>query len=247
MTSAAGDPRVQAMSLQDPKIFVALVCWAVYSFEVFAARAGLGRPSHGVSLGAWICDRAAEFRADQLFPDQESRLLTASSRHAPASWSASATARHPVELRERLDFQARGVESALRALAARGVVHEAVVLSTCNRAEIYAACDDAEPHATTSARSSATSTASTATDVRPHVHTIDVDLDAARHLFRVAAGLDSLVVGEPQILGQVKEAHAAGTPGTDRSGRCSIACSTRRSASASACGPKRGSAPAPCQ
>ena len=35
---AAGDPRVQAMSLQDPKIFVALVCWAVYSFELFAAR-----------------------------------------------------------------------------------------------------------------------------------------------------------------------------------------------------------------
>ena len=36
--TAPGDPRVQAMSLQDPKIFVALVCWAVYSFEVFAAR-----------------------------------------------------------------------------------------------------------------------------------------------------------------------------------------------------------------
>ena len=47
----------------------------------------------------------------------------------------------PVDLRERVDFQGR-VEAALRALAARGSTHEAVVLSTCNRAEVYAACDD---------------------------------------------------------------------------------------------------------
>ena len=43
----------------------------------------------------------------------------------------------PVELRERIDFQARGLEASLRALAARGAVREAVVLSTCNRAELY--------------------------------------------------------------------------------------------------------------
>ena len=48
----------------------------------------------------------------------------------------------PVELRERLDFQARGIDRALRALAERGAAREAVVLSTCNRAELYAACDD---------------------------------------------------------------------------------------------------------
>src|ERR1700704_2706281 len=47
----------------------------------------------------------------------------------------------PVELRERVDFQGR-VEAALGALALRGSTHEAVVLSTCNRAELYAACDD---------------------------------------------------------------------------------------------------------
>ena len=48
----------------------------------------------------------------------------------------------PVELRERLDFQVRGVDRALQSLAARGSTREAVVLSTCNRAEVYVACDD---------------------------------------------------------------------------------------------------------
>ena len=53
----------------------------------------------------------------------------------------------PVELRERVDFQARGVADALGALAARGSTREAVVLSTCNRAELYVACDEALAHA----------------------------------------------------------------------------------------------------
>ena len=48
----------------------------------------------------------------------------------------------PVELRERVDFQTGGIERALHELAGRGVAHEAVVLSTCNRAEMYAACED---------------------------------------------------------------------------------------------------------
>jgi len=114
----------------------------------------------------------------------------------------------PVELRERLDFQARGLDGALRALAGRAPVREGVVLSTCNRAEVYVASDDVD---------------AASSDVRAFVgefHGVDretlaphayerTDLDAARHLFRVAAGLDSLVVGEPQILGQVKEAYSA--------------------------------------
>ena len=48
----------------------------------------------------------------------------------------------PVELRERVDFQVQGLDRALRALTARGAASEAVVLSTCNRAELYVACDD---------------------------------------------------------------------------------------------------------
>ena len=51
----------------------------------------------------------------------------------------------PVELRERVDFQARDLQAALRALAARGSAREAVVVSTCNRAEMYVACEEPEP------------------------------------------------------------------------------------------------------
>jgi glutamyl-tRNA reductase len=115
----------------------------------------------------------------------------------------------PIELRERVDFHARGLEHALRTLAARSQQGgELAVLSTCNRAELYVACDDVE-----TARAELVSFVESfhgvdAAALEPHVYHV-VDIEAARHLFRVAAGLDSLVVGEPQILGQVKEAHGA--------------------------------------
>jgi len=112
----------------------------------------------------------------------------------------------PVELRERIDFQARGVGDALRALAGRGSAREAVVVSTCNRAELYVACDETDPTRQDLVRFLSDYNDLPASDVTPHIYDV-ADLDAARHLFRVAAGLDSLVVGEPQILGQVKEAH----------------------------------------
>jgi glutamyl-tRNA reductase len=117
----------------------------------------------------------------------------------------------PIELRERVDFQARGLENALRTLATRaprGASGEMAVLSTCNRAELYIACEDVA-----AARSELVSFVSAyhgveVAAIEPHVYDV-ADIEAARHLFRVAAGLDSLVVGEPQILGQVKEAHGA--------------------------------------
>jgi glutamyl-tRNA reductase len=114
----------------------------------------------------------------------------------------------PVELRERVDFAARGIADALRALAGRGSTREAVILSTCNRAEIYAASDDAAATRADLERFIGEFNAVGAADLAPHIYELG-DLEAARHLFRVAAGLDSLVVGEPQILGQVKDAHAA--------------------------------------
>src|SRR5947207_13224380 len=100
----------------------------------------------------------------------------------------------PVELRERVDFQARGVGDALRALAARGSTREAAIVSTCNRAELYVACDD--PAATRADLGQFVSDfhGVAATEVAPHVYAV-ADVDAARHLFRVAAGLDSPVVG----------------------------------------------------
>jgi glutamyl-tRNA reductase len=112
----------------------------------------------------------------------------------------------PVELRERVDFAVRGVDSALKALAARGSTREAVVLSTCNRAEIYVACEDVQATRTDLVRFVSDFNGVEDATVAPHVYDV-TDLEAARHLFRVAAGLDSLVVGEPQVLGQVKEAH----------------------------------------
>ena len=114
----------------------------------------------------------------------------------------------PVELRERLDFQARGLDNALQALGARNVASEAVIVSTCNRAELYAACEHVEQARAAIADFVGDYHGIDRATVAPHVYGV-TDLEAARHLFRVAAGLDSLVVGEPQILGQVKDAHTA--------------------------------------
>jgi glutamyl-tRNA reductase len=114
----------------------------------------------------------------------------------------------PVDVRERVDFQARGISAALGALAARGSAREAVVVSTCNRAEIYVACDEAGETRADLVKFLSDFNQVPHAELGPHLYDVS-DLDAARHLFRVAAGLDSLVVGEPQILGQVKDAHTA--------------------------------------
>ena len=115
----------------------------------------------------------------------------------------------PVELREAVDFSRAGLDTALLALAERRVAREAVVVSTCNRAEIYAAAEG-DAAAEVFARFIAEYHALPWDAVAPHIFTLR-GADAARHLFRVAAGLDSLVVGEPQILGQVKAAFATAT------------------------------------
>ena len=128
--------------------------------------------------------------------DQPMRLLLVGISHRTA----------PVELRERLDFQARGVDVALQALSACGSAREAAVLSTCNRAELYIACDELGPARTDLVSFVSDFHGIDRATVAPHIYDLS-DLEAARHLFRVAAGLDSLVVGEPQILGQVKDAH----------------------------------------
>jgi len=112
----------------------------------------------------------------------------------------------PIELRERVDFARAGLEPALAGLAARNVVREMVVLSTCNRAEIYAAAETDDAIDAVSAFFSDYHQVHRET-LREHL-CVRKGAEATRHLFRVAAGLDSLVVGEPQILGQVKNAYA---------------------------------------
>ena len=114
----------------------------------------------------------------------------------------------PVELRERLDFSSRDVGAAVESLAARSAAAESVVLSTCNRSEIYVASSD-PVRAREELVTFLGDYHQLPQDVfLPHLFAHD-DAAAAQHLFRVAAGLDSLVVGEPQILGQVKDAFQA--------------------------------------
>jgi glutamyl-tRNA reductase len=116
----------------------------------------------------------------------------------------------PLELRERLDFSSRGLEPALQALTARSAAAEAVIVSTCNRAEVYAACAQPDEASRDLLQFLAEFHRLPVEGLRPHLYS-HVDDDAARHLFRVASGLDSLVVGEPQILGQIKDAYGAAT------------------------------------
>ena len=107
----------------------------------------------------------------------------------------------PVRLRERVAFAADTVPAALATLRELPGVHEAALLSTCNRTELYALADD------DGASLAAWLAAHPGEAVDMHAYLYHHrDADAARHLFRVATGLDSLVLGEPQILGQVKEA-----------------------------------------
>jgi len=114
----------------------------------------------------------------------------------------------PVELREKLDFSSRDVGAAVEALAAKSSAAESVVLSTCNRSEIYVASNTVETAQEEIVRFLSEYHALPAEAFTPHLFSLS-EAAVAEHLFRVAAGLDSLVVGEPQILGQVKDAFQA--------------------------------------
>jgi len=105
----------------------------------------------------------------------------------------------PVDLRERVAFDAGTVPHALSSLRALPDVVEAALLSTCNRTELYAVAEDGDVLASW--------LATHADGLEGYLYRHS-DADAVRHLFRVATGLDSMVLGEPQILGQVKDAWA---------------------------------------
>ena len=116
----------------------------------------------------------------------------------------------PIDLRERLAFATADLGDAVSTLARDPALGEVVLLSTCNRTELYATCHSLEDGHEAMAGFLSAARAVPADDLRAHIYTRS-EADAARHLFRVAAGLDSLVVGEPQILGQVKQAYASAT------------------------------------
>jgi glutamyl-tRNA reductase len=116
----------------------------------------------------------------------------------------------PIEVRERLAIPSTRLADATRTLLHQPGIREGLILSTCNRVELLTLQDDGE-----------TSQPQTKTDllrflheyfsvppndIQPHLYE-HRDREAVRHLFRVASSLDSMVVGEPQILGQVKESY----------------------------------------
>jgi glutamyl-tRNA reductase len=120
----------------------------------------------------------------------------------------------PVVVRERLAFSAASLDQALQRL--RTYVDEGMIISTCNRVEVYGLVSGAEPGDQVLRRFLAEWHHVAPEELAPHLYTF-VGADAVRHLFRLAAGLDSMVLGEDQIMGQLKaafaEAQAAGAPG----------------------------------
>jgi glutamyl-tRNA reductase len=124
----------------------------------------------------------------------------------------------PIEVRESVAFETSYVREALGRLRGYPSIQESVILSTCNRVEVVAAALDG------SSASEEIKAFLVEQRARKNRHSLDDhvyihhDSEAIRHLFRVAASLDSMVVGEPQILGQLKEyynvAQEAGTVGT---------------------------------
>lgn len=115
----------------------------------------------------------------------------------------------PVAVRERLSVSAEAMGAALNQLKTRPGVTGTVIVSTCNRTEVYAESDSPTPLiAAFEGAQLESSPVSRGFDWASHVYEHS-DERAVAHAFRVAAGLDSMVLGEPQILGQVKQAVAA--------------------------------------
>jgi glutamyl-tRNA reductase len=112
----------------------------------------------------------------------------------------------PVAVRERVAIAGDERAGILAQLRAEGIVREAVLVSTCNRVEVYLAGDD--PAAAVERAKTLFSARVPAEELRPHLYDRR-GREAVHHVFRVASSLDSLVVGEPQILGQVKESFEA--------------------------------------
>ncbi|MCU0587419.1 MAG: glutamyl-tRNA reductase [Syntrophobacteraceae bacterium] len=117
----------------------------------------------------------------------------------------------PVEIREQLALACRSEAHPLQALPQLECVDELFVLSTCNRVELLFTCSTLQPavrEVKSVLRGQLGSTASSELD--PYCYVYE-DGEAVEHLFRVASSLDSMVIGEPQILGQIKAAYREAT------------------------------------
>jgi glutamyl-tRNA reductase len=110
----------------------------------------------------------------------------------------------PVDVRERVVFEPASLGQALRDLTSQPLVREAAIVSTCNRTELYCVAEPGSPELGTWLERYHNLGAS----IAPALYDLR-DTRAVAHTFSVAAGLDSMVLGEPQILGQLKDAYRA--------------------------------------
>jgi glutamyl-tRNA reductase len=113
----------------------------------------------------------------------------------------------PVEVRERVAFTAEQSRKAAEELRSRGILQETLVLSTCNRSEIYGVPPETSHECAPGLSSFLSEFHSVRADVLGVSLYHHYDREAVRHLFRVSAGLDSMLLGEAEILGQVREAY----------------------------------------
>lgn len=114
-----------------------------------------------------------------------------------------------IALRERFAHQTREIEEALKKVAGLEMIEEACIVSTCNRVEFYVAGSADSSTLSRALRNHLVGLAGLPPpELDPHLY-VHEGSEALRHLFRVASSLDSMVLGEPQILGQVKEAYRA--------------------------------------
>ena len=112
----------------------------------------------------------------------------------------------PVELRERFAFADARIPASLEQLRANGLADEAVILSTCNRVEIYAATSLEPTRAFAALKGFLTSANAYHDPLEDEIYTL-AEPQSIHHLFKVASGLDSMVLGETEILGQLKKAY----------------------------------------
>jgi glutamyl-tRNA reductase (EC 1.2.1.70) len=112
----------------------------------------------------------------------------------------------PVEVREKLSIPEQKVEAAIAQLRGYPHIQEVAILSTCNRLEIYIVTSESEPGVREVIQFLSECSKVPLQSLRPHLFIL-LHEDAVMHLMRVASGLDSLVLGEGQILAQVKQTH----------------------------------------
>lgn len=111
-----------------------------------------------------------------------------------------------IDVREKFAFNGPKLEEGLLAFRELPEVEEGIILSTCNRVELYANVKSAG-HALETIKTFLSTFHNIKQDSLEHSLYVHEDIDAVRHIFRVASSLDSMVVGEPQILGQIKDAY----------------------------------------